>query len=147
MAADNFKALLEYAFANCPKDEENSWAYNASCSALAEELCTEAGNAAQLLSGGYGNILEINGHYGAFTAVLVNKCRRLVSTDKSEACRRLIKLRCPEATVTGDIPDEKFDLIWINGADDTLESSPAEMFRSLKNKLTDKGEVIMLLPN
>ena len=52
MAADNFEALLEYAFANCPKGEENSWAYNASCSALAEELCTEAGNAAQLLSGG-----------------------------------------------------------------------------------------------
>mgnify|MGYP001085583900 CR=1 FL=1 len=147
MAADNFEALLEYAFANCPKGEENSWAYNASCSALAEELCTEAGNAAQLLSGGYENILEINGHYGAFTAVLAKKCRRLVTADKSEACRRLIKLRCPEAEVTGDIPDEKFDLIWINGADDKLESSPAEMFRSLKNRLTDHGGMIMLLPN
>lgn len=132
MAADNFEALLEYAFANCPKGEENSWAYNASCSALAEELCTEAGNAAQLLSGEYENILEINGHYGAFTVVLAKKCRRLVTADKSEACRRLIKLRCPEAEVTCDIPDEKFDLIWINGADDALESSPAEMFRSLK---------------
>ena len=103
MAADNFEALLEYAFANCPKGEENSWAYNASCSALAEEFCTEAGNAAQLLSGGYENILEINGHYGAFTAVLAKKCRRhrmQGGKKSSKKNKRLVKASMTCSTVS-----------------------------------------------
>lgn len=148
MAADNFEALLEYAFANCPKGEENSWAYAASCSSLAEELCTEAGNAAQLVSGGLDSILETGGHYGTFTAVLAKKCRRLVCTEKDENRRRLIKLRCPEAEVRLDIPtEERFDLIWINGADEPLEVSPAKMYSDFSGQLTENGEMIMLLPN